>query len=345
MFPDQQIVQEYELLLFLGASVTFFWVTGLFDGFVVAYKGAEESEKGGVVLQVLLVAIPLGILSGLAVFWIGEELLTIPSKDAVPIFALFIAIDTPSHFLAYVLIVRSRHVALVTYGFFAYLAYFLALIVPLAYGQSFEDALVWLLFVAIGKIVLLLIAVIPVFFKRYYGGADIFVKLLKLCVPLAAAALLSQSAQYVDGFLVENYFEDQFAIFRYGAKELPLILLLANSMSVVRSGDIAATLKAGTPADGLATLKRSSTRLLHLSFGLSAVLLLLSLPLYIAVFGEGFRASVPVFDLYLLLVIPRLLFPQSVLRGYQKTTAMTLSAAIELVLNVGLSLLFMQWWG
>ena len=45
--------------------------------------------------------------------------------------------------------------------------------------------------------------------------------------------LISGSAQYTDGFIVSVVFRDpaKFALFRYGAKEFPLFLMLANGLS------------------------------------------------------------------------------------------------------------------
>ncbi len=55
---------------------------------------------------------------------------------------------------------------------------------------------------------------------------------LRLGTPLIISALLSGSAQYIDGAIVSSKFDaTTFAIFRYGAKEFPLVILLANGLS------------------------------------------------------------------------------------------------------------------
>ena len=84
---------------------------------------------------------------------------------------------------------------------------------------------------------------------------------------------------------------------------------------------------------------------MHGLFPLSGILLLLSGPVFELAFGPDFSSAVPIFDIYLLLVIPRLLFPQSILRGLGLTRYMAVSAGIELALNVGLSILGLIWWG
>ena len=55
---------------------------------------------------------------------------------------------------------------------------------------------------------------------------------LKLGGPLIVATFLSGSAQFIDGFIVTSKFDEStFAIFRYGARELPLAVLLTNALS------------------------------------------------------------------------------------------------------------------
>ena len=56
---------------------------------------------------------------------------------------------------------------------------------------------------------------------------------LYLGTPLIITSLISGSAQYTDGIIVSAVYRDpaMFAWFRYGAKEFPLVLLLANGLS------------------------------------------------------------------------------------------------------------------
>lgn len=345
IFPDQVVIRQYELLLLLGGSLTFFWVSGLYDGFLVLYRQANEKERASLVFQAFAVAGILSLLSAVATWGLGTYALPGQLPEGVLIgYSLFLLFDLNSHLLVFILLGRQSNLALLLYGFGIYFFYFLLITVPLALGQSLETALFYLAAFAAIKFFLLLFWMHKDIF-RPVSDRRMARTFLKMSGPLALAMLLSQSAQYVDGYLVEHYYADQFAAFRYGAKELPLVLLLANSMSVVRSGDIAVGLSRGEVSEAYGQLRKSSARLIHTMFPVSLLILGFSTLLFTEVLGEDFRASVPVFDLYLLLVIPRLLFPQSILRGYRRTSVMTLSAAIELVLNVVLSLVLMKYWG
>lgn len=345
MFPDKIVVKQYEQLLLLGGAMTFFWVSGLFDGFVVLYRGATESIRKELLAHTFLSGFLLALVSGLACYFLGQwGVVGKLSEDLLLPFSLFLFLDLSSQLMVFYLLVGGHNRALLAYGFVSFLAYFLLLAGPLWFGLQFSTALWMLCILGAVKLLLLLLVLANSFSGLKFKGS-LFQNLFRVSGPIALAILLSQSAQYIDSFLVESRFPDQFAIFRYGAKELPLVLLLANAMSVVRSGDISESINEGTLSSSLAKLKTSGGRLIHLMFPLSMILLLCSIPLFKGVFGPGYVESVPVFDLYLLLVIPRLLFPQSVIRGHMRTLAMSMSAGVELVLNVVLSLIFLEYWG
>jgi O-antigen/teichoic acid export membrane protein len=92
-------------------------------------------------------------------------------------------------------------------------------------------------------------------------------------------------------------------------------------------------------------LKRGVSRLMHFLFPLTALLLLVSKPLFPVVFNSAFSESATVFNIYLLLVISRLLMPQTILNGLKLTRQIMVAAFFELVLNVALSLFLLAVWG
>jgi O-antigen/teichoic acid export membrane protein len=345
LFPDKLVVTQYEQLLLLGGAMTFFWVSGLFDGFVVLYRGGTEPIRKELIAHTFLTGFVLALLSGIACYFLGRSGIAGDlSKDLLLPFSLFLFLDLSSQMMVFYLLVKGQSRLLLVYGFVTFLSYFLLLALPLWLGMEFSTALWMLCILGAVKLLLLILVTANSFAGMRLDGGR-FIAILQVSGPIALAVLLSQSAQYVDSFLVESRFPDQFAVFRYGAKELPLVLLLANAMSIVRAGDISESIQDGTLESTLEKLKSSALRLIHSMFPLSMVLLFFSGSIFAGVFGPGFAESVPVFDLYLLLVIPRLLFPQSVIRGHLRTLAMSMSAGVELVLNITLSLVFMEYWG
>jgi O-antigen/teichoic acid export membrane protein len=164
-----------------------------------------------------------------------------------------------------------------------------------------------------------------------------------LAFPLIISTLLGSSAQYVDGFLVLNKFDTTtFAIFKYGAKEFPLVLLMANALSTAMIPQF--SLKTNFE-DALIRLKKKSANLMHLLFPVTILFLLISSWLYPLVFNENFIESAKIFNIYLLLIISRLVFPHTILIGLRKTKIVMYASFAELVVNVILSVIFIQLWG
>jgi O-antigen/teichoic acid export membrane protein len=340
----QQLIDGYETLMLIGGSTTFFWVGGLLDGFLLLQKKADPLRSVAILRRALsisfLFAATSAIACGLIGCWFYPEL----GEGLVIGFAGYLFLETAGQIFPYFFIGKDRPLKLLALGLFSSLGYCSAIGVSLVMDWGLEAMVAGLFVVAACKLVWLLVEVRKI--DAQAGAyAGVTRELFMISLPLILATLLSQSAVYVDGFLVQRFFPDAFVDFRYGAKEFPLVLLLANAMSIVRAGEIAGAARTGEVDAALRGLRSSSTRLIWTLFPVCIGLMMVSGPMFRFFFVGRFPMAVPVFDLFLLLAIPRLMFPQSVVRGFQKTSMMSLSAGVELVLNVGLSLLLMQYYG
>jgi Na+-driven multidrug efflux pump len=65
--------------------------------------------------------------------------------------------------------------------------------------------------------------------------------------------------------------------------------------------------------------------------------------LYPRMFNPDFQKSADIFLVYSLLIIPRLVFPQTIIVGRKKTHITLIAAIIELAINIPLSLLMIHW--
>lgn len=345
--PQKALITQFELLMLLGSSLTFFWVTGLLDGFLLIYKASSLENRGKVVFQALMAALFFAAICSISFIIVGASWskLTIETS-AITYFAVFIGLDSAGLLLAYLLMAEERRTELMVFASISAISYLLALLVPIALWHNLELALLFLMMLSIAKVIYMCFAAFRIPIQINFDKS-IAKKILFVSAPLAAVALLSQSAILIDGFIVEHYFQNTFVDFRYGARELPFVLVLANSLSAVKSGEFAEAFSQNNSSELSISkeLKKSSNRLIWMLFPLTLMLLFISGPLYELVFANRFAAAVPVFDVYLLLIIPRLLFPQALVRGLHKTHILTFSALVELVLNFGLSLLFLNWWG
>ena len=165
---------------------------------------------------------------------------------------------------------------------------------------------------------------------------------LYLGTPLILTSLISGSAQYTDGVIVSAVYRDpgMFAWFRYGAKELPLVLLLANGLSNAMLPEFSTRSRM---KESLEKIKLKSKRLMHLLFPIAMVIMLFTRWFYPRLFNPEFHKSAGIFLVYSLLIIPRLVFPQTIIVGRKKTHITFFAAFVELALNIPLSLMMIKW--
>jgi O-antigen/teichoic acid export membrane protein len=254
---------------------------------------------------------------------------------------VYIIFVVPAHITEYFYLVKKKNTALVVYAVVSFSIQFLLVVVPAVLNQSVEFILTGLVISAILRYAWLW--GLFIYFREIHYSSSFVKKHLKLGGPLVAATFLSGSAQFVDGFIVTSRFdENTFAIFRYGARELPLAMLLANALSNAMLPEFA---RKERLQENLANLKKSVTRLMHFLFPVTAILLLISHPVFPVLFNPRFEESATIFNIYLLLIISRLLMPQTILNGLKYTGEIMRASFIELALNVSLSLLFVQYWG
>ena len=163
--------------------------------------------------------------------------------------------------------------------------------------------------------------------------------LLKTSTPLILSFVVTGSAQYIDGYLVSKFFgESELAIFRYGARELPFSLLLANALSLAMVPQLAGKNNLDV---ALQKLKSESSKLILYLFPISIILMIGSKWFYPMLFNENFADSAIIFNVYLLLISSRFIFPQSVLIAKNENKLLFNVSIIELITNILISVILM----
>lgn len=331
----------YEALLFLGSVLSFFWLSGLTQSLLANY---EQKEKSKEFFNSFLV------LAGIsAIVFIAFRLLITPYSFLAnnpevlyfySTFSFYLLFIGPSFLAEYMLLLKEKATGLALYGIVAFGVQLAAVAVPIALGYGLEEALTGL--VASSVVRFLITLGLLAKYAEFKLDTSYIKQFLITAGPLMAATLLSGSAEYLDGFIVSKYFDEgTFAVYRYGAKEFPLVLLLANAFS---NGMVPKVAQQGVE-EAVKTIKKESLRLMHLFFPISIGFMLVSEWLYPRLFNQDFSESAAVFNVYLLLVVSRLVFPQTLLIGLKKTKTIMMVAGLELAVNFGLSILFVQQFG
>lgn len=336
---------NYEQLLFLGHVLSFFLVSGLIQGMLSYYPGLSDAEQKRFLFNAALLFFGLG-LAIVAIAWLGRTYLWqfVVHKTHLRFYSLFLiylALNFPSFLIENHLVLQQKGWPILRYGLYSFGAQLVAMILPIFLDWDFVYSFYGLIAVGAARLLYLLVLV------GAMGSLKLDLELIKkwvgLALPLILYAILGGLLPAFDAWLVGFLFdgdEEMFAVFRYGAQELPLALALTNAFSNVMVVEVATDVKKALPL-----IKARSLRLFHLLFPLSIALMLLSPYLFPWAFNPDFAKSAPIFQVYLFVIISRLVFSSTILIGLKANSVLTWIGGIELLLNIGLSFYWGQKFG
>lgn len=336
-------IGQYETVLFVAGAISFFWLNGLIQGLLSLFKKEEKHSS-----QFFNVFILLSIFSLIAILFlilfeksIAGAMLQKTEIPFLKYLSVYLLFSVPASLVEYIYLLKEKAKSIVNYGIISYSAMLLMVTLPVLFNQSIEYSIIGLVLSAIIRYVWLLVLLVK--HSIWQISLDFIVEHVKLSIPLVLSAVLSGSAQYIDGFIVTSHFDEAtFAVFRYGAREFPLVLLLANAFSTAM---IPRFSNQENLSEVLHEIKAYSIKLMHFLFPLSIVLIGITHWLFPIVFNTGFSESATIFNIYLLLIISRLFFPQTILIGLKNTSLIAWASFLEITINVSLSLWFVVLWG
>lgn len=247
-------------------------------------------------------------------------------------FCIYLLISNCTGLLEFYLLLIKRIRLLVFSGLLYLVIQLLFVVIPVWIGYGIKGALIGLVVFNVFRLGWLLVIFIRE--QKFEIDLTLIKKLFIDSLPLTGSMLISGALEYVNGFIISTHYSAaDFAIYRYGAREMPFSMLLANAFSAASIPLVAVNIN-----DGLAYIKRRSKQLFHLLFPLSIMLMLTSYWLFPVVFNPQFQPSALVFNIFLLLIVSRILFPQTVLNALGKYHIILLSSVLEVMIGVGLSI-------
>ena len=334
-----EAIGQFELLLFIGTTISLFWISSMLQGLLPLYPELSFNQQRDLIFNTYLFINGIGILL-LLIFLLGQaELLSLlTGQEDIPnfwIYFLFVIINLPTYLIEYIYLLDNRPRHIFSFGILSFGLQFLIIVLPLFMGYTLRESFIGLLVLGIAKHLWTLRLV----FRKGLPKLDI--KLAKpywrLVIPLMATALMGSFTLFFDNWLVGFVFknEETFALFRFGARELPLVTALSMAFGAALIPEITKS-----EAFALRQIKQKSAYLMHLLFPVTFLLMLTSHWWFPMVFSAEFIDSAAIFNVYLLLIISRLIFPNSILVGKKLTAIQFWATFIGLIFNVSLSF----WW-
>ncbi len=333
---EKEEIGIYELFFFLANVLSFFWTMGLKNALISYYPTLEEGDQRKLIFNLFLILLVFGLLGATLLYSFQDYIsYCLKKPDGIqylPLIMGYLTLSAPANFIEYIYLLKGKNANIIKYGGAIFILQLSLLITGILLGFEIKLLLYLMLLWAGVKFLWLLIVLVA---NRSF---EVDFKLIKIflwfSLPLILHMLLGNGMEYVDGFIV-NYFFDEgvFAQFRYGARELPLVTILAGALSTAMI-----PLAVNSMGEALSEVKIKVTRLMNGLFPISIILILLSPLVFPIIYSDEYEISARVFNVYLIIISSRLLMPQIILFAKQATGFLSLSAFIELIINVCLSL-------
>ncbi len=344
-------IGAWEMFLFISGLISFFWVTGIIQSLLPLYHrnrtyrktGDNGSGKSPEIFNAFLL---LSFFS-LMVFAIGHALKSNFSvfhmSGNVPylnLLLLYVLLSSPVCLIEYIYLLNNRSYRIFQYGLYTFGVQLIFVLAPILMGKDIIWGVYGLLAVTGVRWIWLIVLL------RRYAEIKISAEFMRehfyLGLPLIITTLISGSAQYIDGIIASAVYRDPgwFAWFRYGAKEFPLAVMLANGLNNAMLPEFSTRTQM---KESLAKIKEKSRGLMHICFPSTMLIMLLARWIYPRMFTPEFQKSADIFLLYSLLVIPRMVFPHTIIVGRKKTHITMIAAILEIGLNIPFSLLMIKW--
>jgi O-antigen/teichoic acid export membrane protein len=357
LFAKSHLTREqvgtWELFLFIASFLSFFWVTGVIQSLLPLYHrnktyrklGDNSTARSPEIFNAFILLAIMAVLMFIACFLLSS-VIAIPGLSDQPrlvfLLLIYILLSSPVCLIEYIYLLNNRPHRIFQYGIYTFALQLVLVLVPL----YLQKDLVWSVYgllVVTGVRWIWLIGLL-----RKYAEFTISSKFIKehlyLGTPLILTSLISGSGQYIDGVIVTAAYSDPatFAVFRFGAKEFPLVVMMAQGLSNALLPEFSTRQQM---AVSLQRIKDKSRKLMHTLFPAALFMMLIARWLFPIMFTIDYKRSADIFLIYLLLAIPRLVFPQTIIIGRKRTRITMIAAIAEQVVNIPLSLFLLKYYG
>lgn len=169
---------------------------------------------------------------------------------------------------------------------------------------------------------------------------------LRYAVPFAASMHVGTLGRFLDRYIIGAvYMPALFAVYAVGAKEVPVVPLVLSSVTIVLQQRFTELSREGRSAEILPSWQAAMRTQALLVLPLAVVLLLVADPFVTGLYSERYRDSVPVFRVYLALLVLRIAAWPMVLVATGETAVLLRGALLSLATSAAVSLALIQPFG
>lgn len=332
---------RYEIMLFIIVSISSFWSNGIKNALVSYYNTIEETNKQILLWTVFFILSAISIIVSLILLFFPETLSIFDAEVLIPFLpaiAIYLLLFSSLPLIETIYLLKKESKKLWYYTHWSQLGLIIltgltALIQP-TLNTYFFILIFWS---AIRWLYLVFYILKPN--TCVINSKQLFIFGL-FALPLVLNMVLGSAMEMIDGLFVTNFFEaDFFPVFRYGAREMPLASLLFGSLSLGMIPLLSQNMS------NISLLKSKATKHMHLLAPISIVLMVISPYVFPWVYGQEYKESAFIFNIYLLIMISRIMLPQTICFAKHQHAVIIWSGIIEIVANIILSFWWLKLWG
>ncbi|MCC6721112.1 MAG: hypothetical protein IT243_02850 [Bacteroidia bacterium] len=336
---NQSYIAKWETLMLFSGSFTFFYVSGLGYTLLSFIKKYPPEKYISIFKNAFFLLFSFGLFSCLAI--VLTEIFSNASQTSflyILLFCIYVLGNVCSSVLEYYFLIFKQYKILIWWGIFNFIAFVLSPCIIIF--RDFYYAIFALSILGVLKFVFIFFIIKKPF---DFGKLEFIKPLLKFNIPVILSLLLGTGYIYIANFIAKASVNDSdFNLFRYGSREFPVFMVLANSYSIVL-GSIASS--NNNTSDFWVRISKNHRRLLFQLFPLAIILMIFSPFIFKILFSDSFVSSSIIFNILLLTLIARVVFPQSLLLGYGISKYSFWASLVEFVSGTILSLIFVKQFG
>jgi O-antigen/teichoic acid export membrane protein len=338
---ETSLIAGFETAMLLSTTFSFFVIAGISHSLFPLIGAANENERQLYYRHSFFLLGAIGFIAFLIIM-LATPYLSHSYGNYWQLWpALFVLFNSPSFIAENFLVLEHQYRKAILWGIGSFLAQLAVILIPLVYYNNLIAALIGLASLAclrfLGNLILLRKSLFPFNIKK-----EKLKEILQLSWPVMGSLLLGSGFIYINQFIVKNKTNDlDFTLYRYGTREFPLFAILSNAFGSVFSAKIASS----NQPNKVTVLNEGLPRLLHQVFPIAILLMLVSPWLFRILLNETLAPSWYLFNIFLLVVPSKLVFPQSVLMGVRKTEHMLKASLFESISGIILGYIFIEKWG
>jgi len=322
-FCSKKDIASYETALLVASLVSFFFISGLNQAMVPYFKTQKEPSA---FWSALLVLIAMSSIAAIAFIVYLQFFEAAQERRLLWSFLPFLFLNSVAYFAEFYLYVVEKRKIMLLYGLVSFGFYFVFVSFGLAWQKDVVFTFYLMIFWALSKCIFLLF-IMPSYVPPQWVS---FQALWKKSLPLVTSLFLGGSLVHILNLYIKHYFTiEEFVVFRYGSREFPLLLILANGFSMAYSGILSNNMP-----DHRKNFLSAYKRLFWQCFPIAILLMWLSNFLFSYLYGASFAMAAKIFNVFLLLILARLLFPQTLLLALGKQRYFYFCSLVELFLGM-----------